>query len=254
MLRSLAFLSATLAVALVSTDAHADRRVFGWTYPYMTLPSGALELEHYLDAKLDGWDDPSTPEVEESWTEVDWRHQVEFEYGITDRLDFGFYNVFRQKAFGDFGYEGVKLRSRYRFLDEGVLPVDPAIYLEVGYFGNAVKLEEMIILARRVGSLELALNVKAEQEMNLESEEWEYELIPTFGAAWHFTHAVSLGVEYYGKAKFEHGEMEYFASYVGPALSVAGRSFFWTLAAQPRVDSTDEAPQVQVRSLFGVLF
>ena len=215
---------------------------------------GTLELEHYLDIGLNEWDDPSTTAIEDGFGEVSWQHQVEFEYAITDNLDFGFYNVFTQKPYGAFAYKGAKVRSRYRFGDEGSMLIDPAIYLEAAYYGDEVKLEEMLILGKRFGSLEMALNIKGEQEYKLDSEEWEFELIPTFGVGYHITRSVALGLEYYGKAKFEDGEMEYFVSYLGPAISVAGKSFFWTLAGQPQLGSDKGLAAAQIRSLFGVTF
>lgn len=251
------FTFALVALAAIATcvpEASADRRVFGWTYPYMTLPEGTLELEHYLDLGLNEWDDPDTPEVENGWGEVYWQQQVEFEYGITDHLDFGFYNVFRQKPYGNFEYRGPKLRTRYRFGEESDYFLDPAIYFETAYFGDEVKLEEMIILGKKLGKIEMALNLKGEQEYKLESEEWEFEFIPTFGVGYHLTHNFSIGLEYYGKAKFEHGEMEYFVNYVGPAISFAGKSFYWTIAGQPQLGSNDDLSAFQIRSLFGATF
>ena len=242
------------AFVMVTGEARADRRIFGWTYPYMTLPQGVLEMEHYLDIKLNGYDDPSTDKVEEDWTEVDWQHQVEFEYGITDNLDFGFYNVFGQKPFGDFGYKGAKIRSRYRFADEGVLAIDPALYVEFAYYGAEIKIEEMLILAKKLGRFELALNIKGEQELVLADNAWEFEVIPMFGVGYHITNAVAVGLEYYGKAKFKDGDFDYFASYLGPTVSVAGKSFYWTIAAQPQLGTDKDRAAVQVRSLFGVQF
>ena len=233
--------------------SQADRRIFGYTYPYMTLPKGTLELEHYLDIGLNKWDNSATPDLEESWTQVDWKHQIEFEYGITDRLDFGFYNVFSQKPYGTFSYDGLKLRSRYRFLDPGALFIDPAIYLEVGYFGEEIKFEEMIILAKHLGNFELAFNAKAEQEIILEDKSWEYELLPLVGVGYHFNHNFALSLEYYGKLKIEQGEVEYFVSYLGPALSVAGGNFYWTVAIQPQLGTRDSLAAVQIRSLFGAI-
>ena len=82
---------ALIAILLVPNSSKADRRIFGFTYPYQTLPEGSRELEHYLDMKINDWDNPNTTAKEDEWTEVDWKHQIEFEYGITDHLDFGFY-------------------------------------------------------------------------------------------------------------------------------------------------------------------
>ncbi len=237
---------------LALPEAKADRRIFGYTYPYMTLPKGAFELEHYLDMDLNGWDDPNTPKTEHEWTEVDWRHQVEFEYGITDNLDFGLYNVFSQKPYENFAYDGLKLRSRYRFGERGEYGLDPAIYSEVGYFGDEVKLEQMLILSKVIDKWELSFNLKGEQEYKIKDKEWEFEVLPLFGFGYHFNEHVALSLEYYGQLKIEEGEIEYYANYFGPALSVAGGPFFWTLAVQPQLGARDSIAAVQIRSLFGI--
>lgn len=246
-------LISTLAT-LVSVEGRADRRIFGYTYPYQTLPQGTLELEHYLDAGMNGWENPDAIPPERDWTRVNWRHQVEFEYGITDRLDFGFYNVFSQAPYGNFRYDGVKLRSRYRFAEQGQLPVDPAIYLEVAYLGEEVKTEEILILSKRIGRLEIAFNAKVEQAYNLRDKEWEFEAQPLLGIGYHFNNQVALGLEYVGKLEMEEGELEYVASYAGPALSVAGGPFYWTVAVQPQLGARSSVAALQVRSLFGAIF
>ncbi|MBW2457130.1 MAG: hypothetical protein JRI68_21620 [Deltaproteobacteria bacterium] len=144
--------------------AHADRKIFAYTYPYGTLPQGGLELEHYLDATFDEADDPGTEDVEESLLRPSWTHQMEIEIGLTDRLDVGFYNVARQKAFESFEYRGVKLRSRYRFGDEGDFVLDPAVYLEAAYFGDEIEIEQRTILDKRFGAVETSRNLMLEQE------------------------------------------------------------------------------------------
>ncbi len=250
-----ALLPAAVAAAMLATpDAHADRRIFGFTYPHTTLPQGGFEIEHYLDIGLNGWDDPDTAALESDWKQVDWRHQLEFEYGITDNLDVGLYNVFRQPPFGAFGYEGIKLRFRYRF-GAGDLPINPALYLEAGYFGDEIKLEQMLILGTRFKGLEMALNLKAEQEIPIANNvEPEHELIVTYAIGFHFNMHVALSLEYYGKLKLEQSRFEYFISYLGPALSVSGNHFYWTVAAQPQLGTFREKAAIQIRSLFGIVF
>jgi hypothetical protein len=243
-----------LTATLITAEARADRRIFGFTYPYQTLPEGTSEFEHYLDAGLNGWDNPDTTARERDWTQVDWQHQIEFEYGITDHLDFGFYNVFRQEPFGALRYDGVQLRSRYRFAEQGELALDPAVYVEVGYSGDEFKVEEMLILSKRIGHFELSFNAKFEQEYTLVDEEWDFDFVPLLGVGYHFDNHVALAVEYVGTLKVEQGEVEYFVSYLGLALSVAGGPFYWTLAVQPQLGARTTLAAVQVRSLFGLVF
>jgi hypothetical protein len=248
-----AALAALIVAAAAATDARADRRAFPYTYGYMTLPKGGFEIEHYLDAKIARFDDPTTT-PKEADVGVDWRHQIELEYGITDRLDFGFYNVFEQKEHGAFTYRGVKLRSRYRFGDEGAWFVDPAVYLELVLYRDQVKVEQIMILSRRLGKLEIATNLKFEQGWKLEGDkEFAFEFIPSVGVAYHLTPWLALGVEYVGKVELEEGELSH-AHFAGPSISLLGNHFYWSVGVQPEFASSAGARlRFQARSLFGIM-
>jgi len=236
---------------LIAPAVHADRRIFGYVYPYQTLPQGGLELEHYLDLGLAGWDNPATATVEKAWSKPSWQHQIELEYGITDHLDFGFYNVFSQDPFGTMKFDGVKLRSRYRLGEVGDHLLDTAIYGELEYYGDKAAAEEMIILGKRAGRLEVSLNLRAEQEYQFSGREMEFEFLPVLGVGYHLTPAVALSLEYLGTFSIED-EQSKFVSYLGPSLSVAGRNFFWTLAVQPQLGNEAGLARIQIRSLFGI--
>ena len=240
-----------LPMLLVAAEAKADRRIFGYVYPALTLPQGGLELEHYADLGLAGWDDPATPGVEHAWSRPAWRHQIELEYGITDHLDFGFYNVFSQDPFGALRFDGVKLRSRYRLGEVGDHWMDTALYGELEYYGDEVAAEEMIILGKRVGRLEIAFNLVGEQEYSAATKEMEYAFKPALGVGFHVTPWLALSLEYHGELAFEDEEVE-FVSYLGPSLSVAGRNFFWTLAVLPQIGNEAGLARIQLRSLFGI--
>lgn len=253
--RPIIMLVGGLLIILSAADARADRRIFARSYPYMTLPKGGFEIEHYLDVGLKREDNADTERIESKFMPT-WTTQVEFEYGITDRLDFGFYSVFQQKPFGDMKFRGVKLRSRYRLLDEGVLPVDPAFYVEVAYYGDEVKFEQIVILARRFGKLETAVNFKFEEKVKYGGPEskFVFEFIPSVGVGYHFTRYLSVSLEYYGKLELEDGESEGYDSFLGPTVSVAGTHFFWTVLFASKLNGIEESAVFQVRSLFGVQF
>lgn len=237
-----------------SHPAHADRRIFGWSYPYMTLPAGGFELEHYLDAAFSPADDPGTATEVEDALRPAWRHQVEAEYALTDRWDFGLYQVFRQAPYAGLTYQGTKLRSRYRFVDQGVWPVDVAVYGEVTYYGDEVGFEEILILGRTFGALELVVNAKVEQGIPLDDGAVEHEIVPSFGAGWHFDETVAVALEYQGEVGFEAGEAGDMVHFVGPSVSVAGRRFWWTLAYGHQVSGLSGEPDFRVRSVFAVVF
>lgn len=240
-------------VALAVPAAQADRRILGYSYPYMTLPKGGTEFEHYVDAYLSKVDDPSTTTKEGQWRPA-WRQQLELEHGITDRLDVGLYNVFSQKPFEGMSYDGVKLRSRYRFGDPGDLPIDPAIYAEAFYFNDEWGFEQRLILSKTVGKFEAHFNLKTEQEWKLHGPEKDMELIvnPTFGGGYHVQSWVAVGAEYFGRTALDDDKWSKFAHYAGPAVSFLGRNFWWTLTWQPQLNSGTERPDYQIRSLLAV--
>jgi hypothetical protein len=246
-----------LVSCLASSSALADRRIFAYSYPYMTLPEGTMELEHYLDGAWVAADDPATSSLLEDDLKIAWKHQVEFEYAITDRLDFGFYNVFAQKPYGTLSYEGVKLRSRYRFGDPGRFLVDPAIYFEAAYSGKDVKLEQILIFSRQFGAVETALNLKFEEKIKGVggANEFVFEFIPSAGVGYHVSHRLSIGLEYLAKVEKESGEAPDFNHYAGPTVSVMGTRFWWTVAFQPQLRfDRKEGALYQARSIFAVVF
>jgi hypothetical protein len=246
-----------LATLTWPADARADRRVFAYTYPYMTLPGGSFEIEHYLDLGLKGttvaWDGTSTTALERDWTHPTWQHQVELEYGITDRLDFGFYNVFQQDASGAFQFEGIKLRSRYRFADPGAHLVDTAVYLEYVYFGDEMEIEQRLILSKILGPVEIACNLMAEEEVELGPKEWEYFLTPSLGIGYHLSPGFAVALEYVGRLAIAEESVAYYANYLGPGISVASGPFYWTLAAEAQLGRKSNLAAVQIRSLFGIV-
>ena len=251
---SAAVIIALAGSLLLAGPARADRRIFAFTYPYMTLPGGSFELEHYLDLGLQGWDDPATATVEHDWSRPAWQHQVEFEYGITDRLDFGFYNVFKQDPFEAFKFDGIKLRSRYRFADPGVHFVDAATYLEFSYFGDEIEIEQKLILSKILGRVELAFNATIEESLESSTKAWTYLLTPSLGLGYHLSPGVAVTLEYVGRMLLAEGKVAYYVSYLGPGISVAGGPFYWTLAAEPQLGRRTSLAAVQVRSLLGIVF
>jgi len=238
-----------------TSTAQADRRIFPYTYPYMTLPEGGLEIEHYLEAGYMEMDNPDTQFIEKD-TEVFWEHEVELEYGITDHWDLGIYHVFEEAPYESFEYRGAKLRTRYRFAEEGQWPVDTGVYLEVAYFDNEVELEQRLILAKILGKLEVDFNLKVEQEFEKEKpeNEWEteYVLNPLLGIGYHFNRKFAAGIEYSGAVEFENAEASPYTQFLGPSFSVGTEKFFWTFTAQPQLTDEDEEFDFRLRSLLGI--
>lgn len=247
-------------LCLTASTVKADRRIFPHTYPYMTLPRGGFELEYYLDARYIEADDPSTVTIEDD-IDVDWQHQLEFEYGITDHTDFGFYNVFRQEPYSSLKYRGIKLRTRHRFGESGQWPLDVGTYLEFYYFDDELKLEERLILAKTLGQWEINCNIKFEHEWaeakggdiyKGDFGETETEFNPTLGIGYHFNENLALGIEYFAITELEDYEWGPYIQYVGLSVSITTKKFWWSVSFQPQVSGFDDEVLFQARSLFGI--
>src|SRR5437762_4651774 len=119
----------------ISGTAAANPRPLPFTYPYATLPEGSHELEIYSDlTPLRVQADPDDPAQGRLW-EPRYQLQNEIEYGISDRWEVGFYQVFEANPAdgGENGllFDGLKFRLRTRLANAGDWPVDVGLYFEL---------------------------------------------------------------------------------------------------------------------------
>jgi hypothetical protein len=190
----------------------ADRRSYVWTYEYHTMPKGMAEIEYYVNTDV--------PDTSDSGINT-WKHQVELEYGITDRWDVSMYQVFKQNNNDDtseFEYEGFKVRTRYRLGESGLYPLDTLLYLEWirnDDFSESNVLEGKLVLAKDIQRINLAYNQIIEQEVDGGKPEHEYAA----GASIEISPAFRLGLE----SKGSYTDDKY---YLGPTISW-GQEKFW---------------------------
>jgi hypothetical protein len=250
-----AFATASIAMGLLASSAHADRRAYGVTYEAVTAPQGEIDVETWTtfapQGELDGG--PSSRGV---------REMIELEYGITDRWDAALYNMIDMITSGDTqsGYAGLKIETRYRPSDRGEWPVDPVFYLEFQqlFRGDArQKYEAKLIVAKDLGNVNLAANLALEEERTTEPA-WNTEVEYALGASYALSPAWIIGAEIFGKAeKAEMGEIEN-RSWAGPALSWASgghgvlRGLWVTLAGGAGLGG--EADPYYARAIVGLQF
>lgn len=209
-------LAALIAAAALPALAAADQRSYTFTYQPITAQKGALDLELYST-----YSDPPAGSASPRL----WRHQIELEYGLTDRWDVSLYNVLRRPHGGELEYEAVKVRTRYRLAEPGAWPVDVVLYAEAQQAvvdEKATKLEEKVILGRDLGRANLSVNLVAEQEF--EDGETELEWGWAAGGSWELHPALRVGAETFGGIKEEEtptGEELEVEAWAGPAVSVA---------------------------------
>jgi hypothetical protein len=219
---------------MVSVQAMADRRSYVWTYEYLTMPQGETEAEYYFTIE--------NPDLNAFRDTSRFKHWIELEHGITDHWDFSIYQTFVQNPGEALKYEGLKLRTRYRFSERGVLPVDPLIYLEYirAFEELEDKIEGKIILAKDLWKINISLNLVGEIEKK-GGEEWEDEEKALIGISIEPTPAFKIGGEY------EIAEMK---AYLGPTISFASGENWLTIGT--RWGLTDKARDFDLRMLIGI--
>lgn len=260
------------AIGASPAAARANPRPLPFTYNYETLPEGGAEVEQYVDLV------PDKAVGIQSGRNV-WylasQFQTELEYGVTDRLELAVYGAFAPTPSSDLYQNtsiltegtGLKERLRYRIADEGVLPIDIALYGEVVEYETEFELEAKIILQKRIGDLRIAANLWAEREWYLSMNQRDWVIDPTVGATYQITPLWNVGVDSWLRAEFPDPAPhprpfsvgpQY---YVGPAVMLDFGKIWWSTAVYARVTDTSHTLQpgdtygpVWVRSVVGVSF
>lgn len=235
----------------LTSAAQADRRAFTRTYEYVTQAEDALELEYYLTQTQGDMQRASTRALEQ---------QIEIEYGLTNRWDISIYQAYSQPSGGGLSYSATKLRTRYRFSERGINPVDVLAYLEVirPYAGSAWKLEPKLVLAKDVGKVTLAVNLIPEVVFTQASgadggtTETEFEPGWALGVTYEASPKWKLGGETWGamEAPFD-SEARTTELYAGPAVSFAPSAKFW-IAATAGFGLNEDAKDFSARTIIAI--
>jgi hypothetical protein len=242
-------------------SAAANPRPLPFSYPHETLPHGAFEIEQYLDVtpvRVEREDDDGTRMV------VGMRYdlQTEFEYGVTDRLEVGWYFFFFQAPTSGgpaLAFRGVKQRARYRLNEPGEWPVNVGLYLEVAELNDEVEVEEKILLSRRFGRINAVANLWVEQEYYFQDEDWKHIYNPTLGVTAELSPKLIVGAEYWGRGRFDGDGSDPTRHYVGPTAMLQEGEYFLSLGAYVRLDNfgetagiTDPFGRLWVRAVLGI--
>jgi hypothetical protein len=243
-----------LAVFFTASLAHANPKKLPFSYGTHLMPPGGFELEQYVDAipvEVAREKDDGTLEGVYSTRYV---LQTEMEYGLSERVELGFYLVWRQSASATtpfLRFQGTKQRVRFKILD-GL-----AGYLEIAEFHDELELEEKILLSHAIGPLELVANLWVEQEYYFADDLWKFIYNPTVGATYELAPGATLGLEYWARGRFDDVDAVEIADesdtgtrtrhYLGPTVSLARGEYWLTLGAFVRLDTAD----VEVGDPFG---
>jgi hypothetical protein len=233
-------LAAFLAFAILLSGgvAWANPKALPFTYGAQTNPKGQGEVETYIDLIPLKARDTETGETVKYLAP---QFQMEFEWGLSDRVELGLYLTFAPRLGDTFSSypnttvgNGTKQRIRWRLAEEGDWPIDVALYGEVSENEREIELEGKVILQKRFGNLLLLSNLWVEHEFYFKGKrEWVFN--PTLGFQYQATPNIFPGVEAWMRAELEPGAEEAEADfdagphvYVGPTLMVNLGTFFLT--------------------------
>ncbi len=219
--------------------AFADNRAYVWTYEYMTMPQGKSEIEYYLTTEI--------PDNQAS-NKNTIKHWFEYEYGLTNHWDVALYQQFVNKnkqSDHHFKYDGLKIRTRYRLVEKGRLPLDTLFYLEYkrnSDFSKPNEAEAKLVLAKDVGDFNISYNQILERKLEREGKtDFGYAI----GINWALSSRFRAGIE----SKGSYSDKEFLA---GPTLSYRANKIW---AAMGVVFGTSHnSDDVQARLIVGVPF
>jgi hypothetical protein len=269
-----AFVSAFYACFCVVEVSNATPRTLPFTYPNETLPEGSLELELYTDViPLRVMADPADPAKGLLW-EPGYKLQSEFEYGISDRWEVGFYQVFAADPVDGggnaFSFDGLKWRVRTRLAEPGELPVDIGLYFELETMHDELSFEEKVNLQRKFGVARWMANLWVEQvlERPLDTKEHGRKVAfivnPTTGFSFQVTPSFHPGIEYWARGELSpDGETpqdranQRVHHFIGPTAHVNFGRLWWSCGLYAHLNGSgstqpgDQYGPIWFRSVLG---
>jgi hypothetical protein len=168
--------------------AEAHLRDYLVSQPYYTARQGEFEVEFWNDVNF------AESDNDDSYNS---KHQIEFEYGLTDHLQLAYYEVYTWNRKQDWERDGFKVEAKLRFAEAGQWPVDLALYTEYKNPDGSRErrsdaMENKVILSKDVGPWNLIGNFVFEKDINTHSD-WEFEY--TAGVSYGMTPRTRIGLE-----------------------------------------------------------
>jgi hypothetical protein len=228
------------------SSASADRRRFAATYEYPTLLEGQTSLELSHTQTRAAWGD-----------EQDRLDQAfEVEHGLTERWDAGLALGFSQRGAAPlapaqpYGFEQLRLETRYRFADRNEWPIDLAVLARgATYFSaSAYATEARVIAARDMDALSVAANVIGAIQFGDDAGDTNVQLGWAAGVTYELHPKLNLGVETSGVRNLTNEKLT--LGSVGPVIALAPSGQLWlTLSA---AFGFADGPDIAAHLLLGI--
>lgn len=219
---------------ILTLNLYSNERKFGYIYQSGVLGKGNRELEIWTTARI-GKDIPYYARTE---------HRMEFEWGITNRLQTAFYINFRNTSQDNgtgmtskFEFKGISSEWKYQVSSPSKNAVGFALYGEVGLNTDEAELEAKLIFDKKVKKSTFALNLVIENEWELGSHAPETEMVLEGDLGWSYdiSNSFAAGIEVRSHNQFVEGEMEHSALFAGPVVSFSQPNWWLTLTVLPQL-------------------
>lgn len=238
-------LSVLLFSMLPLVGALAGVRHFTFLYEAPTSPPGSVELENTLT-----WQHGS------NWNDVFIRE--EFEIGITDRLQLGLYPLdWSHRSNDGLRYDGGAVELIYNLSNPVIDPVGISLYQEISAARQHFELESKLIAQKNFGRWIFDYNATLEAEWeDRHLEETEGEFQQALGASYEISPRLSVGLEFLHEFVLpdwrDHERIR--NVFVGPNVSYRHNQWFVTVTALAQATDTEDEPNFQLRTIFGIGF
>lgn len=243
---------ATLSAASIETTAEATPRTLPFTYPNETLQKGQFEGELYTDVN------PLRVPAEPAGTGVVWSPEYvvtsELEYGVTDHVELGFYQVLKGEPQPGGGnsleFDGLKWRVRGRFAEPGVWPIDVGLYFELETMHDEIAFEGKVNLQKVFGPVRWMTNLWVEEaiehpfDSKAHGRAAHFIINPTMGFSFQVTPAFQPGIEGWVRGEIpasgdtaEDRRNNGLHGFLGPSFHVNFGRFWWSAAVYKHLNT-----------------
>jgi hypothetical protein len=238
-----------LILAFSTSISFSGVRPFTFLYEAPTSAPGSLELENWIT-----WKRITGPDHSD---EVDFRHELE--YGVADKFQVSVYLADwfyeNQREHSGFAYSDSAIELIYNLTNPVDDPIGLSIYGEIKAGDRLVELESKLIAQKNFGPLILAYNATLETAWEgKELEQRQGEFSQAVGASYEISPRISAGIELLHELVFREwrDEEKIRNLFVGPNLSYRHRNWFVTVTALAQATDTEDEPDLQVRTIFGI--
>lgn len=215
---------------------YSNERKFTYVYQSGVLGKGAKELEI--------WTTPKLGKQNEYYARLE--HRLEFEIGLSNRLQTAFYINFRNTTSDNgtgvnttrFDFKGFSTEFKYQFLNPALHAIGFAFYGELGLNTDEVELETKLIFDKKIKRTTLALNLAAEPEWELTPGKAEYKLKfeSNLGLSYSFNSSLSAGIEIRNANVYSKDNgLEHSALFGGPVISYSQPEWWMAFTVMPQL-------------------